>query len=222
MLDHNIKLESKSLTDIYNNLKKNYTNKDIKIIANLGHFNKANAKEICSKFRSKGYIFVLINGKSYDLDETLYLNSIEKSSDKISLEIVVDDLKCSVSNKDRIIDSLENTSLINKGKIKVNIDKNILFATSFACPQCDFTIEELSTKLFSPQNHPCLHCNNLDTFEFDKNKLILNTELSIPGGGLLGFDARNETFIDSIRKLFKLHKVDFFEKIKILSPELLI
>ena len=221
--DHNIKLESKSLTDIYNNLKKNYTNKDIKIIANLGQFNKANAKEVCSKFRSKGYIFVLINGKSYDLDETLYLNSIEKSSDKISLEIVVDDLKCSVSNKDRIIDSLENTSLINKGKIKVNVDKKIiLFSTSFACPQCDFTIEELSTKLFSPQNHPCLHCNNLGyIYEFDKNKLIINTELSIPGGGLLGFDARNEAFIDSIRKLFKLHKVDFFEKIKNIEPKVI-
>ena len=128
----------------------------------MGQFNKVNAKEICSKFRSKGYIFVLINGKSYDLDETSHLNFIEKLDNKISLEIVVDDLKCSTSNKDRIIDSLENTSLINKGKIKVNIDKkNIFYSTSFACPQCDFTIEELSTKLFSPQNHPCLHCNSL-------------------------------------------------------------
>ena len=79
------------------------------------------------------------------------LNFIEKSINKISLEIVVDDLKCCISNKDRIIDSLENTSLINKGKIKVNIDKkSIFYSTSFACPQCDFTIQELSTKLFSP------------------------------------------------------------------------
>ena len=61
--DHNIKLERKSFTDIYNHVKKNYSEKDIKIIANLGHFNKADAKEICSKFRSKGYIFVLINGR---------------------------------------------------------------------------------------------------------------------------------------------------------------
>ena len=54
-----------------------------------------------------------------------------------------------------------------------------------------------------------------------KNKLIINTELSIPGGGLLGFDARNETFIDSIKKLFKLHKVDFFEKIKNIKPKVI-
>ena len=93
----------------------------------MGHFNKADAKEICSKFRSKGYIFVLINGESYDLDETLYLNFIEELDNKISLEIVVDDLKCSTSNKDRIIDSLQNTSLINKGKIKVHIDKKVYF-----------------------------------------------------------------------------------------------
>ena len=82
----------------------------------------------------------------------LYTLILLKNLDnKISLEIVVDDLKCSISNKDRIIDSLENTSLINKGKIKVNIDKkSIFYSTSFACPQCDFTIQELSTKLFSP------------------------------------------------------------------------
>jgi len=221
--DHNIELERKSLTDIYNNLKKNYTNKDIKIIANLGQFNKKNAKEICSKFRSKGYIFVLINGESYDLDETLYLKSIEKSLDKILLEIVVDDLKCSSSNKDRIIDSLENTSLINKGKIKVNLDnKSILYTTSFACPKCDFTIKELSTKLFSPQNYPCLHCNNLGyIYEFDKNKLIVNRELSIPGGGLLGFDSRNKAFNNIILKLFKAHKVDLFEKIKNIDSKII-
>lgn len=214
--DHNLKLEPKSLTDIYNNLKKNYSNKEIKIIANLGKFNKENAIEICSKFKSKGYIFVLINGKSYDLDETLYLKDIEKSINKISLEIVVDDLKCSTSNKDRIIDSLENTSLINKGKIKVNLDKkNIFYSTSFACPQCEFTIQELSTKLFSPQNHPCLDCNNLGyVFEFDKNKLIINSELSIPNGGLLGFDARNKTFNESVKALCRIHKVDYFEKLK--------
>ena len=221
--EHNIKLERKSLTDIYNNLKKNYTNKDIKIIANLGHFNSADAKEICSEFRSKGYIFVLINGKSYDLDETLYLKYIEKSISKILIEIVVDDLKCCISNKDRIIDSLENTSLINKGKIKVNIGKkSIFYSTSFACPQCDFTIQELSTKLFSPQNHPCLDCNNLGyIYEFDKNKLIINSELSIPSGGLLGFDSRNNAFNESVKELFKSYKIDYFEKIKKIDSKII-
>ena len=214
--DHNIKLERKSFTDIYNHVKKNYSEKDIKIIANLGQFNKADAKEICSKFRSKGYIFVLINGESYDLDETSYLNFIEELDNKILLEIVVDDLKCSTSNKDRIIDSLQNTSLINKGKIKVHIDKkSIFYSTNFSCPQCDFTIKELSTKLFSPQNHPCLHCNSLGhVYEFDKKKLIINSELSIPSGGLLGFDSRNKDFNESVKELFELHKVDYFEKIK--------
>lgn len=221
--DHNIKLERKSFTDIYNHLKKNYSNKDMKIIANLGQFNKADAKEICSKFRSKGYIFVLINEESYDLDETSYLNFIEELDNKISLEIVVDDLKCSTSNKDRIIDSLQNTSLINKGKIKVHIDKkSIFYSTNFSCPQCDFTIQELSTKLFSPQNHPCLHCNGLGhVYEFDKNKLIINSELSIPSGGLLGFDSRNKAFNESVKELFKIHKVDYFEKIKNIDSKII-
>ena len=48
--DHNIKLERKSFTDIYNHVKKNYSEKDMKIIANLGQFKKADAKEICSKY----------------------------------------------------------------------------------------------------------------------------------------------------------------------------
>ena len=76
---------------------------------------------------------------------------------------------------------------------------------------------------YSPQNHPCLNCNNLGhIYEFDKNKLIVNSELSIPSGALLGFDARNKSFNESVKELFKLHKVDYFEKIKTLTPRSLI
>ena len=58
-------------------------------------------------------------------------------------------------------------------------------------------------------------------YEFDKNKLIINSELSIPSGGLLGFDSRNKAFNESVKELFKLHKVDYFEKIKKIDSKII-
>ena len=111
-------------------------------------------------YKKSGYARVKIDGNVYDLQEEIHL---EKNI-KHNISVVVDRLVVKEGVLKRLTDSLETALKLADGLVVIDCDgKEELFSTSYACPDCGVSIEEVEPRLFS-FNTPygaCPDCSGL-------------------------------------------------------------
>lgn len=97
-------------------------------------------------YKKSGYARVKIDGAVYDLQEEIHL---EKNI-KHNISVVVDRLVVKEGVLKRLTDSLETALKLADGLVVIDCDGNEeLFSTSYACPDCGVSIEEVEPRLFS-------------------------------------------------------------------------
>lgn len=218
---HNCLLNVQSVSQIIDNILKTF-DIDSKIMI-LAPYIVNRKGEFADKFEdieSMGFTKIRINGIVYGFDN---LPELEKNK-KHNIEIVIDRLQIKTSNQERLLSSIETGLRYGNGKIIVvnldnknnaeyldNIDLSAIkasesnklanlnivckwYSNKFACPKCDYSIQELEPRLFS-FNSPvgaCNECNGLGqvTF-FDASKIVAYPDLSISDGAIKGWDRRN-------------------------------
>lgn len=141
-------------------------------------------KELESARRS-GYVRVRIDGSMYDLSEEITLDKNKKHN----IEIVVDRLVIKDGIKSRMTDSIETVSSLSGGMIIVDVigGEEMLFSQSYACPEHNISIEELTPRMFSFNNPfgACPKCTGLGSFSrIDPELVVPNKELSIRQGAI--------------------------------------
>lgn len=146
-------------------------------------------------YKKAGYMRIIIDGEQYMLDSDL--PKLDKQR-KHNIELVVDRLKIKEGINRRLTDSIESALKLAEGLVIVEIDgKDILYNTGYSCPDCEVSIPELSSRLFS-FNSPigaCPLCKGLGEREVvDVNKLIPDMSKSLSGGAIdisgFTFDAK--------------------------------
>ncbi len=135
--------------------------------------------------RRSGYVRVRIDGNMYELSEEI---KIEKNK-KHTIEVVVDRLVIKDGINSRLADSLETVTSLSGGLIVVDIidGEEMLFSLSYACPEHNISIEELTPRMFSFNNPfgACEKCTGLGIFnEIDPDLIIPNKDLSIKEGAI--------------------------------------
>ncbi len=211
---------------------------------------KGEYKKDLELWRARGFSRVRINGKIYDLFEEI--PHLEKTK-KHTIEILVDRiiLKKDDDTRRRIAASCEQAKDISKGLVLVeweepeengnekgrdtkdeenkeenNNKKNVnskLFSTVFACPQCSFSYEEISPRLFS-FNSPygaCPNCHGIGKVLKIDEELLIDKTKTIEEGAIKPFRKNNplEDELETISKIFgknvlKTKWEDLPEKIK--------
>lgn len=161
------------------------TGTKIQILAPIARGRKGTyAKELDSARRS-GYVRVRIDGSIYDLSEEIKLDKNKKHN----IEIIVDRLFVKDDIKSRLADSIETASSLSSGLTAVDVvgGEELLFSQSYACPEHNISIEELTPRMFSFNNPfgACPKCTGLGYFQrVDPDLIVPNKELSIKEGAI--------------------------------------
>ncbi|MCK5117476.1 MAG: excinuclease ABC subunit UvrA [Candidatus Aegiribacteria sp.] len=142
--------------------------------------------ELFPALRRRGYVRVLIDGKSRSLEENIKLNSRKKHS----IHLVVDRIVCKESISSRLMDSVETTLREGEGVLSViNADsgEETLMSEHSACAYCGISMPDLTPQLFSFNNPAgmCQECSGLGyELKVDPLLVVPRKALSIKDGAI--------------------------------------
>ena len=157
----------------------------IQLLAPVVKGRKGEHVKVLEKARKSGFVRVKIDGHLYDLSEEIKL----EKNNKHLIEIMVDRLVVKPGIEKRLTDSIETVLGLSDGLLVVEvIDGEIMtFSSSYACPDCGISIEEVEPRSFSFNNPfgACPECSGLGyKMEFDEDLMIPDKSLSIAEGAI--------------------------------------
>ncbi|MET0204441.1 MAG: excinuclease ABC subunit UvrA, partial [Casimicrobiaceae bacterium] len=157
------------------------------------------------ELRAKGFVRVRVDGKVCEIDA---VPKLAKTS-KHTIEVVVDRLRVREEFKQRLAESYETALRHGDGRaIAVEMDSGVehLFSAKFACPVCNYSLQELEPRLFS-FNSPlgaCPRCDGLGSITFfDPKRVVGFPQLSLASGAIRGWDRRNQFYFQLLTSLAK-------------------
>lgn len=132
--------------------------------------------------KKSGFVRVQVDGSIWTLDEEIVLDKNLKHD----IRAVVDRIVLKDGIQIRLTDSLETAIKLADGLVIVEKEgEETLFSTNYACPDCGWTLEEITPRLFS-FNAPfgaCPKCLGLgQTTDIDENIILKNSDKSIEEG----------------------------------------
>ncbi len=218
--EHNIVLQAQTISQMVDQILEYPQNTRLMLLAPVMQGRKGEHVQLIEKLRSEGFIRARVNGKVYELDEVPKLDLYKKHT----IEAVVDRFKVNDDLKLRLAESLETAVRLSDGLVVLAcMDKedaaDKVFSARFACPHCGYSISELEPRLFSFNNPvgACNQCDGLGVIQvFDPERVVQNSELSLPGGAIRGWDRRNAYYYQLIKSLSRHYKFDIdtaFEKL---------
>lgn len=183
----------------------------IMVLAPIVRERKGEHIELLQTLKSQGFIRARIDGKLCELDEAPTLDLRKKHT----IEVVIDRLKVNEDVRVRLAESLETASRLADGLVAIGyLDEPkrelTVFSTRFACPDCGYSLPELSPRLFS-FNSPmgaCAKCDGLGMHELFDPALIVHPTLSLSEGAIAGWDKRNKYYSQLLNALSKHYRFD--------------
>lgn len=157
----------------------------IQLLAPIVSGRKGEHKRELEKAKKAGYVRVRIDGEIYDLDEEIKLDKNKKHI----IEIVVDRLVIKKGIESRLTDSVETINTLTGGLIVADVigGEQMLFSTSYSCPEHGVSMPELAPRMFSFNNPfgACPTCTGLGVFKkVDPDIVVPDKELSIREGAI--------------------------------------
>jgi excinuclease ABC subunit A len=171
--------------------------------------------------RRQGFIRARIDGLVCDLDEAPNLNKKQKHT----IEVVVDRFKVKNDIALRLAESFETALNLAEGLAIVSYmdgdASDHLFSAKFACPICNYSLNELEPRLFSFNNPAgaCPTCDGLGIRQFfDIDRVIQHPELAISEGAIRGWDRRSLFYYNMLTSLAEHYDFDIDQPWKELAP----
>ena len=158
----------------------------IQLLAPVVRGRKGEHVKLLEQAKKSGYVRVRIDGNLYELTETIKL---EKNI-KHNIEIVVDRLAVKPGIEKRLADSIETVLNLAEGLLFVDVigGEMLSLSSSYACPDCGISVEEIEPRSFSFNNPygACPDCVGLGyKMEFDIDLIIPDKSLSINQGAIV-------------------------------------
>jgi excinuclease ABC subunit A len=147
----------------------------LQILAPVISGKKGEHVKVFEDIRKQGFVRVRVNGEMREVTEEI---TLEKNK-KHTIEVVVDRIVVKNDVQARLADSLETAIKLSDGKVLVDVldsKEELLFSSKLACPECGFSMDELSPRMFS-FNSPfgaCPECDGLGA------KMIVDPDLLCP------------------------------------------
>ncbi len=147
---------------------------------------KGRHEKVLAQAKRSGYVRVIVDGSLYDLSEEIELDKNKKHD----IYIVVDRLVVKSGIERRLNDSIEAVMKLAEGIMMVDVvgGKPINLSSSFSCPDCNVSIDEIEPRSFSFNNPfgACPTCFGLGyKMEFDVDLMIPDQNLSIADGAIV-------------------------------------
>ena len=190
------------------------------ILAPLVRGRKGEHQRIIEETRRNGFVRMRIDGQVRELSDEIRLEKNKRHT----LEVVVDRLRIRSDIRKRLADSLELALGLSGGLVLASIleGDELTFSQNFACPDCGFSFEELSPRLFS-FNSPygaCPKCTGLGiTMEIDPDLVIPDPDKSIADGAIAPFSRSANYFPQILEALARHYGFSTEVPVKELGPK---
>ena len=157
----------------------------IQLLAPIVRGKKGMHEKVLDSARRSGYVRVRVDGNMYELSEEI---SLDKNI-RHTIEIVVDRLVIREGIEARLTESIEQVMGLTGGQMTVDVigGEPVNFSTSFACPDCGVSIDEIEPRSFSFNNPfgACPECSGIGyKMEFDLALMIPDESLSLNEGAI--------------------------------------
>ena len=158
----------------------------LQLLAPVVRGRKGTHAKLLDQAKRSGYVRVQIDGNLYELSEEIKLDK----NIKHNIEIIVDRLVVKPGIEKRLSDSIETVLNLSDGLLMVDtMDGTVkTFSQSFACPDCQISIDEIEPRSFSFNNPfgACPDCFGLGyKMELDIDLMIPDKSLSISQGAIV-------------------------------------
>lgn len=196
----------------------------VMILAPVVRDRKGEHIELLQELRSQGYVRARIDGQMIELDKPPKLDLRRKHT----IEVVIDRIKVREDVRVRLAESFETALRLAEGVAGIGfIDEpkrvGQIFSAKFACPDCGYSLAELSPRLFS-FNSPagaCQVCDGLGVKQhFDPALVITSQSLSLAEGAIRGWDRRNGYYYQLLSALAKHYKFNMDHPFSLLSKKI--
>ena len=208
---HGEPLEAQTVSQMVDKILELPEGSKIMLLAPVVRERKGEHVKTLENLAAQGFIRARIDGEVCDLSDPPELELHKKHT----IEVVVDRLKVREDIQQRLAESIETVLELSSGILKVSFmdgdDEDLTFSANFACPKCGYSMQELEPRLFSFNNPAgaCSSCDGLGVKQyFDQEKVVINSELSLTGGAIRGWDKRNFYYYQMLTSLAEHYDID--------------
>ncbi|CAG9934117.1 excinuclease ABC subunit UvrA [Candidatus Nitrotoga arctica] len=207
---HDLILQAQSVGQMVDHVLQLPQDTRIMILSPLVIERKGEQVDLFNELRAQGFMRLRVNGTVYEIDK---LPALAKNK-KHTVEIVVDRLKASPDNQQRLAESFETALRHAEGRalaVEMDSGEEHIFSAKFACPICNYSLPELEPRLFSFNNPmgACPKCDGLGSISFfDPKRIVAFPQLSLSSGAIKGWDRRNQFYYQMLDSLAKYYDFD--------------
>ena len=211
--DHGLPLEAQTISQMVDHVLNMPEGSKLMLLAPVVRNRKGEHLQLFDELRAQGFVRTRVDGVVYDLDEVPPLELRRKHT----IEVVVDRIKVREDLKQRLAESFETAIVLTDGIAIVSpMDEDSalgekLFSARYACPYCDYSLQELEPRMFSfnNPNGACPECDGLGVSQFfDPGRVVSSIHVSLAGGAVRGWDRRNAYYFQIIQALAKHYNFD--------------
>jgi len=219
--DHNNPLKAQTVSQMVDQVMELPEGTKLMLLAPVVKDRKGEHLHLFETLRRQGFIRARIDGLVCDLDEAPALNKKQKHS----IDVVVDRFKVKEDIALRLAESFETALNLAEGLVVISYmdgeQPDQLFSAKFACPVCNYSLNELEPRLFSFNNPAgaCPTCDGLGVHQFfDIDRVIQHPEASISEGAIRGWDRRTLFYYNMLTSLAEHYEFDIDQPWEKLSP----
>lgn len=220
--NHHIPITSQSIEEMTNRVLSLEENTKVMILSPVVKGEKGTFKDLFEKLRKEGYIRVKVDNEIKDLSEDIELEKNKKHN----IEVIIDRLIIKEGIRSRLYSSLETSANLAKGKVIIDVigGEPIVLSEDYACPYCNYSLEELEPRIFS-FNAPygaCPDCKGLGVkYKIDVDLVIPDKNKSILEGAIkpINLDEESSIMYTELDTVAKHYNIDLNKKIKDLTKE---
>ncbi len=181
------------------------------LLAPLIRERKGEHLHVFTHLRAQGFIRARVDGQVYELDD---MPELEKNK-KHTVEVVVDRIKVRADLALRLAESFATALDLSEGLAIIHFldgeQPDKAFSARFACPVCNYSINELEPRIFSFNNPSgaCPGCDGLGVKQFfDIDRVVQHPEATISQGAIRGWDRRNLFYFNMLTSLAEHYGFD--------------
>ena len=137
---HHEPIKSQSIEEMTNKVLELDEGTKLMVSSPIVKGEKGTHKDLLEDLRKDGYVRIKVDGEIKDLTEEIELDKNKKHN----INVIIDRLIIKENIRSRLYEAIETATKLSHGKVIIDVvDKEeILLSENFACPHCDYSLEE--------------------------------------------------------------------------------
>ncbi|WP_461516543.1 excinuclease ABC subunit UvrA [Porticoccus sp.] len=220
--EHNEPLAAQTISQMVDQVLALPEDARLMLLAPIIRGRKGEHAHVFQGLRAQGFIRVRVDGLVVDLDD---VPELEKNK-KHDIDVVVDRFKVKPDLQLRLAESFETALNLSEGLAVITaMDgefNELIFSSLFACPICNYSIDELEPRMFSFNNPAgaCPGCDGLGVKQFfDIDRVVQHPEVSIAEGAIRSWDRKNLFYFNMLTSLADHYGFDINAPFQDLTPQ---